>query len=240
MKRSSFESSGYRVIDDYLSREECDEHLELIASYTEQYGVPEIYRPMKHRSLRYKVIDGEQIREHLSKIWKLYQSVINELVSQVTNSHFVALANARVGVNVNIMSPGLSEYRWHYDRNAITAILYLNEVEGGETELYPNYRILVKNKNHMRIQQMLDRSLQVGLIRDVFGGKTVIKPSPGRLTIMRGDRCWHSVRSVQGTRERISVILAYDVPDAQFPMETSLDSYLYTQENQTSSDPNYG
>ncbi len=240
MNTSSFESSGYQVIDDYLGREECDELLELIASYRQHHDLPEIYRPMRHRSLRYYVIDGEQIKEHLSKIWKLYQGVINESVNKVTNSPFVPLVNTRVGVNVNIMSPGLSEYRWHYDRNSITAILYLNKVEGGETELYPNYRILLKNGNHTRIQRMLDRSLQAGIIRGVFGKKSVIKPHPGRLTVMRGDRCWHSVGPVHGTQERVNIILAYDVPGAQFPMETGLDAYLYTQETPTSSDPNYG
>ena len=30
------------------------------------------------------------------------------------------------------------------------------------------------------------------------------------------------------------------IPGAQFPMEKSLDMYLYTQDKQTSSDPNYG
>jgi hypothetical protein len=43
----------------------------------------------------------------------------------------------------NITPPG-GEYRWHYDRNAATAILYLNEVPGGETEMFPNYRLVFR------------------------------------------------------------------------------------------------
>lgn len=39
--------------------------------------------------------------------------------------------------------PG-GEYRWHYDRNAVTAILYLNEVPGGETEIFPNFRLVFR------------------------------------------------------------------------------------------------
>jgi len=56
---------------------------------------------------------------------------------------------------------------------------------------------------------------------------------------MRADRCWHSVRSVIGDRERINIILSYDLPGTEFPTAEGLDSYLYTQEEARSSDPNY-
>ncbi len=195
---------------------------------------------MKTRSLRYYVIDGDRIREHLTKIWLLYRGKMKELVNELTHQEFVPLANTQVGVNVNVMPPDRSEYRWHYDRNAITCILYLNAVEGGETVLYPNYRILLRNRSQMFTQQMFDRFLHTRIIRHIFGKKTAIRPRPGRLAIIQGNRCWHSVRSVQGERERINVLFAYDVPGAQFPIEKSLDSYLYTQEEMVSSDPNYG
>ncbi len=240
VKTSLFESMGYQVIEDFLSLAECQDLLDLIAGYREQYDLTEIYRPMKPRSLRYCVIDGEQIKQHLSKIWTLYQGAVNERVNKLTSTEVVPLTNTRVGVNVNIMPPGRSEYRWHYDRVSVTGILYLTAVEGGETVLYPNYRILLENRDRMRVQRMLDRLLQVRMIRDTLREKTVVTPHPGRLAIQRGNRSWHSVRPVRGNHERIAIILAYDVPGAQFPMEKSLDSYLYTQEKQTSPDPNYG
>ena len=235
---SQLESSGYTVDDGFLTIEECGQLLELIARFRDVYDLPEIHRPMKHRSLRYFVIDGEQIRSNLSSIWGLRHRT-NEFVNQLTSTRFVPLANTRVGVNVNIMQPGRSEYRWHYDRNKITAILYLNEVEGGETELYPNYRILLNNGKHMRVQRILDKMLQPKIIRGMLREKIVIQPRPGRLVIMRANRCKHSVRAVTGERERINIIFAYDVPDAQFPMEDGLDSYLYARGEETSADPNY-
>ena len=240
VKTSLFESLGYQVSDDFLGPDECQDLLDLIAGYREQYDLTEIYRPMKPRSLRYYVIDGEQIKQHLSKIWALYQGAMSEQVNKLTITEFVPLANPRAGVNVNIMPPGRSEYRWHYDRVSVTGILYLNAVEGGETVLYPNYRILLKNRHRIRAQRMLDRLLQARMIRDTLREKTVVSPRPGRLAIQRGNRSWHSVRPVRGNHERINIILAYDVPGAQFPMEKALDSYLYTQEKQTSPDPNYG
>ncbi|HET8840930.1 MAG TPA: hypothetical protein VFN35_05650 [Ktedonobacteraceae bacterium] len=41
-------------------------------------------------------------------------------------------------MNGNIMLAG-GEYRWHYDQNTITALLYPNKGDGGEIEFYPNY-----------------------------------------------------------------------------------------------------
>ena len=118
--------------------------------------------------------------------------------------------------------------------------LYLNEIEGGETVLYPNYRILLGNRYPIVAQQILDRILHIKVMRRIFGEKTAISPRPGRLAIIRGNQCWHSVRSVEGEQDRINIISAYDLPGAQFPMEESLDSYIYTQEEVVSSDPNYG
>ncbi len=240
MKESPFSSSGYQLIDDFLTPAECEDLLKRVSNFRDQHDLPEIYRPMKGRSLRYYVIDGKQVEKYLPEISILYRGAVKELVNQLTGVQYVQLENTRVGVNVNIMPPARSEYRWHYDRTTIAAILYLNAVEGGETQLYPNYRVLLKNRNHTQIQQFLDGFIHLKIIRDIFGKKTTVIPHPGRLLIIQGNKCWHSVRSVQGSKERINIILAYDVPGAQFPMEKSLDMYLYTQDKQTSSDPNYG
>ncbi len=105
--------------------------------------------------------------------------------------------------------------------------------------LYPNYRILLEDPRRVRLQSLLDRALQLRVIRGAFGKKVVVEPRPGRLVVMRANRCWHSVRGVRGSSERINVILSYDVPGAEYPMERGLDTYLYTQEKTASSDPNY-
>ncbi len=238
MKKSNFQSSDYEIIDDFLNLEECEELLNLIFTYKKHHRVPEIYRPMKPKSLRYSVIDGEQIKKHLLKIWFL-QNRVYELVRKITKTKLVLLSNTRASVNINIMRRKYSEYRWHYDRCMVTAMLYLTNVEGGEIEMYPNYRIHLKNKNFFRAQRMFDRFLQMKFVRNGLRKKILIKPQSGRLVIIKGNRCLHSVRALQGERERINIIWAYDSPNAQFSMENGLDSYLYTKEKQISSDPNY-
>ncbi|MCH7588515.1 MAG: 2OG-Fe(II) oxygenase [Chloroflexi bacterium] len=239
MGKTSLENTGYQIIDNFIQPNECDEFLEIIAQYRENHELKEIYRPVKRRSLRYQVIDGEQIKEGLGKIWDFYNSRIYDLISGLVSIDLAPLANTRVGVNINVMQPGKSEYRWHYDRTRLTAMLYLNHVEGGETEIYPNYRILLENNSHTRRQRVLDSFLQIGPIRALFGKKMVISPRAGRVAIILGNRCWHSVRSVTGADERINIISAFDIPGSEFPMEKGLDSYLYSQADSDSADPNY-
>lgn len=232
-----FHARGYCIKPGFLTEKECENLLNRVNDYRQTHTVPQVYRKVRERSLNYKVIDGKEIREHLPEIDHLYQE-INHFVDRTNARALMPLKNLQVGVNVNITSPG-GEYRWHYDRNEVTGILYLNEVEGGETECYPNHRIYGERWRFSRIQRWLDRIMQSRAIRLLFGKQVLIKPRRGSLVLMRGNRCLHSVRPVLGDADRINVILAYDVPDARFTVEQKLDSYLYSQDPSASSDPNY-
>lgn len=237
---SDLDKAGYQVVDDFLTEEQCRLLLNQIDNFREHHTLSEIHRPMKGRPLRYHVIHGEQIRESLPEIWELYTGKVQQLVDRSLGLPLAPLENSRAGVNVNLMRPRQSSYRWHYDRACVTSIIYLNEVEGGQTELYPNYRMLLRKGKVSVVQHTLDRIIQVKPILSIFGTMIRVSPKVGRLVMMRGDRCWHSVRSVLGDRERINIILSYDSPGTEFPMEEGLDSYLYTQEESRSADPNYG
>ena len=231
-----FEAQGYCVEAGFLTPEACAHLLERIERYRAVHEVPEVYRNVRGRSLYYFVIDGHQVAQHLPEVWALYHRV-NEVVNTTCGRTLTPLENRRVGANVNITPPG-GEYRWHYDRNAVTAILYLNTVPGGETELYPNYRLRLK-KRYSTLQRWLDRLLQLGVVRRVFGKRVVVAPRRGSLVLMAGNICLHSVRPVEGREDRINLILAYDEPGAHFAIEKNLDTYLYTEQASASSDPNY-
>ncbi|MGR3318078.1 MAG: 2OG-Fe(II) oxygenase [Candidatus Anammoxibacter sp.] len=232
-----FCARGYCIKHDFLTKQECQELLTFIEEYRQVHNVPHIYRKQRGRSLNYNVIDGEKIKEHLIRIDRLYSN-INSVVNKTTGQEMAKLKNARVGVNVNI-TPSGGEYRWHYDRNAITGILYLNEVEGGETECYPDYRMFFREIRYSRFQRYIDSFLQIGFVRKVFGKKVLIKPRRGSLVLMHGNRCLHSVRKVQGSTDRINIILAYDIPNADFTIAEKLDSYIYNEDASHISDPNY-
>ena len=129
----------------------------------------------------------------------------------------------RAACNVNITPPG-GGYRWHYDRNRVTALLYLNHIGGGETDLYPNYRLPAPISG--QLQKGLDRILLTRPARRFFGRVHTIAPAPGTLAVIRGDRTLHSVRAVTGDHDRINLVVAYDRPGSTH-QRPALDQYLY-------------
>jgi hypothetical protein len=236
---NELEEKGCLVFEEYLSPKITRGLLGEVQSYKKKNTLQEIHRPMKPRPLRYKVIDGEIIKNSFTRIWDLYQNKVLQLAREQSGLDLNVLDSEKVGVNINIMAPQLSTYRWHYDRNAVTAILYLNTVEGGETVLFPNYRILLKNKRLSTLQQSLDRGIHFPPLRSLFVKKSVVPPKSGKLVMMAGNKCWHSVRALQGNEERINIIFAYDVKSEESGMNENLDAYLYSQDKSASEDPNY-
>lgn len=235
----NYRKSGYVIVDDFLSQEECTQYLNAVAAFREKTQLKKIYRAMKNRPLNYRVIDGESIEKYFPEIHDLYHNRVNQFINGLSIESLTPLENKLVGVNINIMPAGNSSYRWHYDRTKLTAILYLNGVEGGETVFYSNYRILLKNKKWGQLQKLFDYFLQIKCVRKLFGNKNEVTPKAGRLVVMRANCCWHSVRPVVGQQDRINIILAYDSPGQIFPIEKNLDKYLYTEEKIKPVDPNY-
>jgi glycosyltransferase involved in cell wall biosynthesis len=229
--------SGVEVLDGFLPTTECDAMLQCVAQYRNTRQLPVIHRQQRGRSLHYMVIDGVAIQEHFPQLAKLNADV-NSLVNRLNGEKLAPLGNPSARININITPPA-GEYRWHYDRNRVTAILYLNEVAGGETEMFPNYRLYLGRSKHTRLQRWLDSLLMKKPILWLFGKKLTIAPRKGMLIVMHGDRCLHSVRRVEGVEDRINIIMTFDAPGAVFPVEKELDSYLYSKKSTPAFDPNY-
>jgi hypothetical protein len=137
----------------------------------------------------------------------------------------VLIDDARAACNVNITPPG-GQYRWHYDRNLVTALVYLNGVEGGETDLYPNYRIKWPWGRPRAMQSLLDRLLLNSGVRAVAGHPTAVTPAQGTFVALRGNTTLHSVRPVRGDEVRINLVVAFDRPGSDSTRRT-LNAYLY-------------
>lgn len=232
-----FPRVGYFLQENFLSQPECDSLLQLITDYRQTNSIPKIYRNVKPIPLSYFVIDGKIIQSQIPEVQKLYETV-NKIINNLTNKQLFPLKDIQVGCNINITEKG-GTYRWHYDRNAITALLYLNKVDGGEIEFYPNYRITLPSAKFSRFQSVIDRVQQLSFFRHTFGKQIIIKPQPGLLLVMAGDKCLHSVRPVTETKERINIVMAYDVPNANFVVKDQLNTYLYSSEEVLNTDPNY-
>src|SRR5215216_2382134 len=230
-------SRGIFVVRNFVDSSTCTRLLHRINHYREQQTIPVIYHESGERPLNYSVIDGERISRDLPELWELFRTVTS-FIKAAGAKDIEPLSDTRVACNVNITPRG-GTYRYHYDRNAVTAILYLNETEGGETECYPNYRLDFWKKRYPHSQQRLDKLLQLPVLRRLSCKETWVRPESGKLLVMRGNRCLHSVRPVRGERERVNIVMAYDYPNARFEVSDELNNYLYDGQRLRVADPNY-
>lgn len=233
-------SSGRRgcvVTPAYLPEAENATVLAEVQRFRSVTELPVVAREGGERALRYQVIDGPTVAAHLPGLLALYQRVQHDL-ERAYRRRLVPLGDKRAALNVNITPPGGS-YRWHYDRNAVTAVLYLNQVIGGELELCPGYCIAGRWLRPLpRRQEALDASLAPRPLRRVLGRPQLVAPAAGTLVSMRGDRCLHSVRPVAGAQDRVCVVMSYDPPGASSQRQL-LNDYLYSSRSVGAADPNY-
>ena len=222
------------IKDRFISTSACRDALVVIDEFREHVSLPVITRPSVPRPLCYSVIDGYQILESLPEIQRLHQKT-TRLIKRMFGDSIEPLTDQQVACNINITHPGGS-YRYHYDRNAVTAILYLNETNGGETECYPDHRLQVRSTD---LQRAIDRVFTTEIFRWVFARQVLVRPKSGRLLVMRGNRCLHSVREVSGSTRRINIVMSYDVKGAHYANSERLNSYLYNVEAVQTEDPNY-
>ena len=232
---TEFRRRGFALRAGFLTEAECDRYCQSVRALEAAEGLPLIERRARGRSLCYKVVDGARIDSALPGLADLSDRV-SAAMERAIGESLRPLADPLAARNVNVTPPG-GGYRWHYDRNAVTAILFLNEVPGGQTEMFPNYRVVV-GPGRRRLQWSLDAVLRLRPVRRLFGRRVLVTPALGALLIMRGDRALHSVRMVGGVEDRMTVIIAYDIPGHDRP-GLALDDYLYSAAPVLAGDPNY-
>jgi hypothetical protein len=233
-----FWSTGFAVVDRFIPQETCEDLLRAATAYKTVHDLPLVARNLRSRSLRYYVIDGDHVEEALGHVGLAdLLACVDRLVGEMCGSDLRRM-EGQVGVNVNITPPGGS-YRWHYDRNVVTALLYLNSAVGGEIEFLPNYRLAVGRFQHGSPQRWADALLGTKVAKSLVAPRRhSVAPAPGRLLVIRGDRCLHSVKPVRDVPDRVNLVVAYASPAAGCELP-GLDSYLYSTAPSMGSDPNY-
>ncbi len=126
--KTLFKKQGFLVCDHFFSSQECEKVLNAIKVYQSEHPSPLIHCECHARPLHYSVITGEEIEMHLPEIIPFYLEA-TAFVNDISEREMKLVSNKKVAINVNIMSQGGS-YQWHYDRNAITIVIYLNIVMG--------------------------------------------------------------------------------------------------------------
>jgi hypothetical protein len=184
----------------FLSPSECTKLLTSIYSVKEKlslFGQP--------------VIDGSVVSKHIPSVTKLIREIQNE-VDAFAGIPLVPLSNSKDAIRIHFTEPHL-EYSWHYDPNVLTAVIFLNQVEGGEVDVFDDYRILLDSNSLSSTQRLLDRVLNSGICRWLFSSKlSQFEPSQGGLLLMHANRCLHSIRKVRGRVGQVRIEFAFDVP----------------------------
>jgi hypothetical protein len=155
---------------------------------------------------RFLTLNGNELIQRAPWLMDAYRSFADTL-SQLTSDTYLPLDNLRVGLSLNYTLPGGS-FVPHFDRNAITVSLYLNEVAHGELSIWPN---IVSPLLDLAGKYKLPLALRLSRFRPPID----IPPRVGTLVVF-SRRTVHSVAPVSGSKARVSVIMAFDRPGVSF------------------------
>jgi hypothetical protein len=218
-RRERFVRDGYLVepgcVDPDVARGWCRRAKELLARAVD------VVRAGEDRLL-YSVLTGDVIREEMAELYAFYASDESRAwVAAVAGEPEIHVSSQlRSAINVNILRPA-DRYRWHFDANPYTALLYLSDHEpgGGELELYPNLR------EGRRDDPQWDRHV-TSAEHLASREKISIRPAAGTLVLIDGSVTYHRVAPVVGRSARLSAPLVY-LPQQDETRPEHLDDYLY-------------
>ena len=176
---------------------------------------------------RARVLDGAFVSEQIPAFARLIQNV-QKAVDDFSETPLVPYPTAKAAIQVHFTYPGRA-LPWHYESKAVKAILYLNQVDGGEVEIFEDYRLLLSSMPLSSTQKVLDQILLSKFSRWLFSKKhSVIQPEAGQLVIMKANRCPHSVQPVRGMSDRISIVFLFDTPGKAHEADPELNPYFYS------------
>ena len=230
IQRSEFLRDGYLIVDEFLSLSEIDSILESVKDYVNKGGpVLQVDRKDLIATQVFKTIVGDDCERNVALFSHLWRERILDLTRKLVPFDLVPLNDASIGINVNITERS-GQISYHYDRNEVTAILYLQECAGGVLEMYPRYRLLLKNRYRQYkkwLQRLFDVIWRTPIALHLARKrKKEIPPRVGRLIVMRGPLALHRVSPVLDGPNRICGVFCYDKTDVRWEPWNSKDNYV--------------
>jgi len=229
-QRAEFNMKGYVVIDDFLSSSEIRQILDSIEAYQAAgREVVQVDQKSLIRTQIFKTIVGDDCEQHIALFRDLWRNRILELSKQLAGAHLLPLNDSAIGLNCNITERS-GVLSFHYDRNEVTGVLYIQECRGGALECYPHFRFLLQNRYRWHMKQ-LQRILDVLWRTPVAlwlakNRRELILPKAGRLVLMRGPLALHRVQAVEEGTNRIAGVFCYDGPNVKWEKWNSKDNYV--------------
>jgi hypothetical protein len=153
---------------------------------------------------RYRVIDGDRIREQLPAIHEFGRDRVGPLAAKFAGSPVDFLGSSRRAMRVQAYERRDHGFRWHFDGHPYVALVTLVNTNRGETQF---------------ISPRLSRWLRFLLyplyawpqLFSLFPHRGVAM-QPGDLLIMRGGRTLHRGVTLADEGERILLAFTFDQP----------------------------
>lgn len=210
-QRESFARDGYVVVHDALPEATITRWRDRAHELFEH--ARDIDKRSDGHVLAYRVLTGEVIRDEFTELYDFYTAPSTlRWVAKVTGEREIHVSpNVRSAVNVNILQSGHS-YRWHFDANPYTALLYLSTTPpgaGGQLELFPNLGPGNTSPAHLAARE-----------------KVTLPTRAGTLVLLDGSITYHRVAPVVEACDRLSVPMVYP-PFREELRPPELDDYLY-------------
>lgn len=228
-ERERFERDGLLVVDSFVTARACEEIVAAVDDLHARNRLIQVDRVGRSSVSRFATINGDELERAIPRVSELYAEV-GGFVRRIACPDLVPLENRSIGLSINVTGPG-QQFAMHYDRNAVTAVIYLATVtEGGQMECYPRSRVLLGSRDTPfggRLQTLLDLCTKSTAWKLLSGQRRMVSPVAGRMLVFRGNRCLHGVRPVQGAATRYSLQLAYDMPTTSFGRSETTDYYGY-------------
>ena len=198
----NYRSQGYLSITDALSGEFCRN----VIGSLHQANMIQVESRDLRGTTRFLTLNGQELIARAPALEALYLEFAN-VVSELTGERYTPLDNRKVGLSLNYTPPG-GRFVRHFDRNEMTVSLYLNEVQDGELEIWPN---IVSPFLDLFGRYKLPLALRLTRLMKAIS----IPPRAGTVVVF-SRRTVHGVAPVVGERSRVSVIMAYDRPGRSF------------------------
>lgn len=200
-----FERNGFEVFDGILDRSYCSE-----LAHKLRVSMVNACITVDNDGVHINTKNGASLISELPGIKLIHDFIYSRMASSIEK--LLVIDDLPVAISANLLRHEDGHaFRYHFDRNEYTAVLYLTENQGFPFRLYPN----------IRTDPLLGDS--TWLYQQDATAPINIAPIPGRLVVFRGRTCLHGVirNPIDApANERISLQFAYDTRFLGFETQT--------------------
>jgi hypothetical protein len=217
---------GFLEVDNYISQEECAKIIEDVEKINAINKLITVDGSKASESF-FQTVNGSLLTDASNICISIRDATLSQLNSSFDKS-LKNIKNTKIGISIN-RTPENGRFVKHFDRNKITAVIYLSSCIGGEMVSFPRIRLLLPwryKRGFKMAQSILDKIIRTSVYQRWLSRPIITIPKPGKVIFFEGSRTLHGVHMVkQGSTPRYSLQLAYDDNENSFCDKDIKDYY---------------